>query len=196
MHRALRLLAAASAVSIAACDDPTELIATSAVVHDTLSVYALNDKDFTFPSALNIPELAVVRATGTFSFDIGFDIDQTGRVVLYPMALLASELANLPPGSLADLHPVGLQKVAVPFDELTRAPDTGYNPDSALVVLPSETIAVQVGAPRYCAFPFPQTIYAKLVVDSLQTATRRIFFRITVDPSCGFRSFLPGIPTD
>ena len=190
MHRALRLFAVVLVPTVAACDDPTDLIARSPTVHDTLSVYALSGTDLTFPSALNIPERTVLRATGTFNFDLGFDLDESGRILLYPMRLLSSDLA--------DVHQVGLQKVSTPFNDLALAPSSGYNFDSTLVVVPNETVAVQVAAPAYCGFPFPETVFAKLTVDSVNTTARRIHFRMTTGtiPNCGFRSFLPGIPTE
>jgi hypothetical protein len=35
-----------------------------------------------------------------------------------------------------------------------------------------------------------------LVVDSVHANEGLIFARATVDPNCGYRSFLPGIPTN
>jgi hypothetical protein len=196
MRRTLPLAALGLALPFAAaCDDPTDLTATRSVVSDTMLVYALSGTDFSFPAALLLFEPfgptgrpVVLRPSGAFDFDIGFDIDEAGQVVLYPMSLLATNLAQL--------HPVGLVRVPGAFPDLARAPASGYIFDEPFVVAPGEVIAVQAAAPRHCGFPFPETIYAKLAVQSVDAARRQIRFALTVDPACGFRSFLPGIPTN
>ena len=45
-------------------------------------------------------------------------------------------------------------------------------------------------------FSLASLMYAKIVVDSVNTTTRQIFFRATRNPNCGFRSFQPGVPKD
>jgi hypothetical protein len=35
-----------------------------------------------------------------------------------------------------------------------------------------------------------------MVIDSVRLTTRQLFLRITAEPNCGFRSFLPGVPRD
>jgi hypothetical protein len=196
MRRAVRPLALPIALSlVVACEDPTELTATASVVSDTVAVYALTGTDFSLPSAINFPEMAVVRTTGAFNFDVGFDIRSTGEIVLYPMTLLVAEPESpADPVVSAYIHPVGLQKVEGTFAELTRAPDAGYVFDEPLVVAVGDVVAVQVAALIYCGVPYPETIYAKLSVLEIEPDERRMRVAVTVDPSCGFRSFLPGIP--
>jgi hypothetical protein len=36
-----------------------------------------------------------------------------------------------------------------------------------------------------------QLVYAKLTVDSIDVATRRLFARTVFDPNCGYRSVVP-----
>jgi hypothetical protein len=192
MRRVLRSFAAALTLPLAAaCDDPTELTATASVISDTVAVYALSGTDFSLPSAVNFPEMAVVRTTGAFNFDVGFDINSAGEIVLYPMMLLAED-----PTGQSYIHPVGLQKVEGSFESLTRAPESGYEFEEPLVVAIDDVVAVQVAALIYCGFPYPETIYAKLSVIDVDPVERRMWVAVTVDPSCGFRSFLPGIPRD
>ena len=94
------------------------------------------------------------------------------------------------------VHPVGLLKVPEVFDAVTLAPRQGYVFNDSLTVDPGEVVVVQTTVPRYCGFPYPQQMYAKFVVDSVKAADRAVYFRLVVDPSCGFRSFLPGIPRE
>ena len=196
MRRALRSVVAALALPlVAACDDPTDLTATASVIADTVAVYALTGTDFSLPSAVNFPEMAVVRTTGAFNFDVGFDINPAGEIVLYPMPLLVDERTLIVNPSVY-IHPVGLQKVSGTFEQLTRAPADGYVFDEPLTVAVGEVVAVQIAALIYCGYPYPETIYAKLSVLDVDPDDRRLWVAVTVDPSCGFRSFLPGIPKD
>src|SRR5688572_1436709 len=127
MHRAFRLLIVITAVAAAAaCGDTRRLPALDSVFADTLIVYALTGTDVSYPTALNVAELAVVRATGVFNYELAFDIDAAGNAVIYPMELLVGE--DTP------FRRVGLQKLTVPFEELTRAPRTGYVYDAPTVL--------------------------------------------------------------
>jgi hypothetical protein len=47
-----------------------------------------------------------------------------------------------------------------------------------------------------CQFQTSQLVYAKLQIKAIAPVSRTIAFRITYDPNCGFRSFLPGVPTN
>jgi hypothetical protein len=46
-----------------------------------------------------------------------------------------------------------------------------------------------------CQFALNPNLYAKIVVDSVNLATRIIYLKMGLDPNCGFRSFATGIPT-
>lgn len=183
MRHALRLLSVAITSGVAAaCGDTQRLPAMGAVFSDTLMVYALSGTPVSYPTALNVQELAVVRATGVFDYEIAFDIDATGNAVLYPMELLVAEEAPV--------RRVGLQKLDVPFESLTSAPRTGYVYDQPLTLAAGESVAIEAAVP--CQYPYPQVVFAKLMVDSVSTAKRAIYFRAVSDPSCGFRSLVPG----
>jgi len=185
MRSSARLLLAVAALPcILACGEPRRLPAQFAVFGDTLTVYALTGTDINLPTALNVGALALVRATGVFNYELAFDINAAGDAVIYPVALLAAEEAGV--------RRVGLQKVTGTFEELTSAPREGYVYDKALVAAPGQVIAIEAGAA--CPYPYPQVIFAKLVVDTVKVAERAIVFHAVTDPSCGFRSFLPGIP--
>ena len=182
MRHAFRLLVITSAVATAACGETQRLPAMGPVFSDTLIVYALSGTDMSYPTALNIQELAVVRATGVFDYEIAFDIDAAGNAILYPMELLVAEEAPF--------RRVGLQKLDVAYESLTSAPRTGYVYESPTILAAGESVAIEASVP--CQYPYPQVIFGKLKVDSVSVAKRAIYFQAVTDPSCGFRSLVPG----
>jgi hypothetical protein len=180
-------IAAALIVAIVSCGDVTAPRASLPTFSDTASVYALNGAPPGAPTALYAFGESVVRADNTFRFDVAFDIDANGRVVLLPVRTVANGLATS--------HSVGLQAVSTAFDALTEAPKSGYRRDSTMTVSPGTTIVLESADPAACGTSFiASTIYAKLVVEDVDVVTRRMRTRFTVDPNCGFRSFVAGVP--
>ena len=177
-------MVAAGALAVSACDDPNDDILRQAVVADTLTVFALTGTPPSFPSGYNASFGAVTRADGDFNFDIAFDLDASNRVVLYPQRLVGVPFTGA--------KPVGLQRLPLPFDELTRAPNSGYNFDSTLVLVPGEGAVMQVQDLPACQLFFSTLLYTKLVIDSVDVGRRAIYFRAVHDPNCGFRSLVPG----
>jgi hypothetical protein len=181
-------LAIATAAALGACGDVTSLKADRETVTDTLSAYALNGTPPDFPSAFSLAADEVVRAAGQVDFDIAFDLDAQGQVVVYPLKMVKSALGSA--------RQVGLQKVAQPFDAVLRSPSTGFSVDSvAMTLAPGEVLLVKAQS-TYCSAALSPNLYAKIVVDSVRLATRRLYFRTVIDPNCGFRSFAPGVPKD
>jgi hypothetical protein len=181
------VLAATSAAFVAgACGDPVGLRATLATQTDTFVAFALTGTDPARPAAINTLFRSVVRVDNTFNFDVAFDLDPAGGVRLLPVTMI---------GGLATANRrVGIRKSEQPFDALTRAPGDGFTYDSATVVQPGEAVSVQVTNGDQCAFSLSPFIYSRIGIDSINPATRAIYFRATNDPNCGFRSFLPGVP--
>lgn len=180
-------LAAALSVATLACGDVTAPQAALPTFSDSASVYALNGAPSGAPTALYAFGESMVHADQTFRFDIAFDIDASGRAVLMPVRTVANGLATS--------HSVGLQAVSAAFDALEAAPKDGYRRDSTLTVNEGQTIVIESADPAACGTSFiASAIYAKVVVDEVDTKTRRIRTRFVVDPNCGFRSFAPGTP--
>lgn len=187
-RRALGVLLAAGAVFVAACDDPFAPRATTAVRTDTFSVFALSGTPVNVPTAFNVLFFTTVRVEPTYGFDFAFDIDQQERVLLIPVSKMG--------GVVTAGRRVGFQRPAVAFDEVMRAPAGGYHLDSTFVLGPREPVIVELIS-EACPFGVvSQFIYSKLEVLAINPADRRLTFRITYDPNCGFRSFLPGIPAN
>jgi hypothetical protein len=188
-------LAAATfaAATMLACGDPNAPEANFQNYADTLTLYALNGAPRGAPTAIRIITgvlgSAAVTTEASFDLDLAIDIDDQGRPRLYPVRAIASPILNR--------HQVGIRKETRAFDAIPDAPEDGYVLDSAQTVAVGEVVIIQSSDPGACATVFGGSVYAKMVVDSVRTATRQIFLRLTADPNCGFRSFvIPGPPTD
>lgn len=176
-----------------ACDDPFALEATTETVRDTLTAFAMSGTPPAFPSAFHAGSGAVVRIEPDIGFDVAFDINTDGSVRVIPARLISP--TKLVFGQLTSTHQVAVLTPTGPFDGVSIAPRAGYGIDSLLTVTPGETVVLRVESDR-CQFQLSQILYAKFVVDSVNTSTRQVFFRTVRNPNCGFRSFEPGIPKD
>lgn len=194
---ALRGLAVLT-LGAAACKggvDPFAPRASLETTLDTLVVYPLRNPQPLLPAALDLYGAAAVRpglrAGIVPNFDIAFDTDAQGRVLLYPARVIAS-----PPGGSPR---TGLQVVTTAFDALTSAPREGYRFDSLQVVSVGQTVAVEgqgVSASGLVCVSSTLPLRAKLVVDSVARATGAIHLRVRTNPNCGFRSLEAGLPKD
>lgn len=171
-------------VGAAACKDPNASATISPVAADTLTVWALTGTSPSFPSAYLASIGAVTRADGNFSFDVAFDIDATGKIVVYPQRLVGVPLSGP--------KPVGLQRITGTFESLERAPNSGYVFDSTFTVTPGQGLVMQVQSANECLAYFSSIRYTKFVVDSINTARREVYFRAVHDPNCGYRNLIPG----
>lgn len=188
-------LAAATfaAAMLLACGDPNAPRATLPNYADTLTLYALNGAPRGAPSAISIFTGAfggaAISAEASFNYDVAIDLDDQGRPRLYPVRTIASPVASR--------HQVGIRFDDRAFDDIPEAPDKDYVVDTAQTVAVGQVVLIQSTDPNACNSFFGGAIYAKIVIDSVHTASRQLFIRITADPNCGFRSFaIPGPPTD
>ncbi|HJP85797.1 MAG TPA: hypothetical protein VJ852_07395 [Gemmatimonadaceae bacterium] len=182
------IAAVLTAALMNACGDPTGLKASLLNSVDTLSVFALSGTPPNYPSGVAFLSRQPVHVDGFAQFDVAFDINADGNTVIYPVKLVVAS---------AGQRPVALQRVGLPFDQVTEAPKTGYESDSALVAMPGETIVVQSAhnaSADLCQFALNPNIYAKISVDSVNLSSRTIYFKMGLDPNCGFRSFAEGLP--
>jgi hypothetical protein len=192
--RALSLcVATAFAGGIAACDDPLGLQAGLGTLTDTFTIFALSGTQTSAPVGLSTTDRIAVRLTDNIAFDVAFDLDGSGSLTAYPVRLIVP--FRVISGFLQETHRVGIQKSATAFDQLTKAPSSGYNYDSVTVARPGETLVIEVQAAQ-CSFSFSPLLYTKIAIDSVFTTSRAIRIRTVHDPNCGFRSFQPGIPKD
>ena len=185
------LAAAAFAVmaTAAACGEFTSVPASLSVQSDSGMVYAINGAPPGAPTALHIYTGSRLAADASFFFDVAFDIDAAGNVLIMPQRVVASGLTTS--------HTVGLQAVGTDYSALDKAPKDGYRADTTLVTRIGQTVAIQTFDQNVCAVSLTgQQLYAKLVVREVNRANRTISLQYTVDPNCGFLSFAPGIPKE
>jgi hypothetical protein len=186
-RRLMLLLGATAALAASACDDPFAPKATSQVRTDSFVVYSVSQTPVNAPAAFNIVFFTTLRLEPTYGFDLVFDIDESGKVVLIPVRLVG--------GAVTSARSVGLQRITGSYEDVTRAPTSGYEYDSTLTLGIGEGALVELRT-ETCQFQTSQLVYAKLQIKAVDPVSRTIVFRITYDPNCGFRSFLPGVPTN
>jgi hypothetical protein len=176
-------------ISINACSDPNSLQATLPTSVDTLSVWALSGTPPSYPSGISIVARQAVPIDAGGAFDVALDINDNGQPVIYPLKLVVTPVGGT--------RPVGLQTVTGDFDSLLVAPKSGFEADTALILNFGQVVVVQATHSiqgDFCQFAISPDIYAKITVDSLNLASRILYFRMGVDPNCGFRSFAGGLP--
>ena len=181
--RSLAGFVAGVALIVAGCDDPTGFEATAPVATDTLSIFAISGTPPSYPSALDLLNVRPTRVEAGMQFDVAFDIDEEGNAVIYPASLV----------STAAPYRVGVRDTAIAFVDLARAPGGTYPFDEPVVLEPGEVAIVETQTP-ICQYALSPFFYSKIVVDSIDVDLRQLYLRVTIDPNCGFRSFLEGIP--
>jgi hypothetical protein len=181
------------AFAAAACGDPFAVKAPFQTVNDSFAISALTRTPGSARALWRIGEFRRYRldSIGT-QFDLGFDLDATGRIVVYP----ARTITIPPPGTIAAPPVVALQATTAAYASADRAPETGYITDTAVVITKGQTVFVRSNS-DFCASQSTggTLLYAKFIVDSVNPVTRELLVRTTIQPSCNFRSFATGIPT-
>jgi hypothetical protein len=187
--RLLRVAVVVLAVVTAACGDPTKPRATYASTLSSYTLYAITGAPVNAPTAINFLTGAA-RADARFNFDVGFDLDNSGRVLVYPVRAIAGALAG-------NLKRVGLQPLAGAFASIREVPASGYDTLAVQTVTPGKVLAVELLDYNTCYASFGgSTLYAKLVIDSVNATARRLYARAVVDLNCGYRQVVPdSIPT-
>src|SRR5687768_2552689 len=184
------LLVAVGAFAVIGCGDPTGTGARFSNRETFPFVFAINGSGQALPTALRVRTQAPIPVDPTFQFDLAFDLNATGdSVIIYTVRQIANELVSV--------HRVGLRTIDTPFDQVTRAPSSGFVLDSTLTVPVGRTVLVdvtEVGCQFESILGF--NIRAKMVVESIDPVNRKIFLHILTNPNCGFSSLQPGEPKD
>lgn len=175
-------------VAIAACDNPLNYASTVENGTQPFFVHALTGSPLAASTAISFPSRSVTRVDGTFNFDVAFDINAQGFVVLLPPELVGQD----PAGN----HPVGIVTNIGGYDAITAAPLSGYTVDSVTIVRQGQAVAVQAQDP-VCASSNPAApyLYGKIVIDSVDLAGRGIYGRAMIGGDCGYRQLVAGFPT-
>ncbi len=175
--------------ALAACSDDGRFPAQFDTATYSVEVGAINGTPLGEPAALSTIDRRAVRLDATYNFDVAFDIDDAGRPVVIPQGLVGT-----PAGAA---RPVGLQRLGTSFEDATMAPraTSGWLYDSTLTVVPGEIVGVQ-SRPSICDFDFDPYVYSKLRVDSVRPSIRRLYVTALTNPNCGYRSLVPGRPSN
>ena len=187
--RFTRVVVVALAVLAVACGAPTKPKATYANALSSYSLYAFTGAPVNAATAISFLGGAA-RADASFAFDVAFDLDASGRPIVYPVRAIASDLAG-------SVKRVGLQVVPGAFETVLQVPATGYDTLAARSVNVGDVIAVELLDLTSCIYSLGgQMLYAKLTVDSVNASARKLYARTVLDPNCGYRSVVPdSIPT-
>ena len=171
--------------SLGACGDALTAKATDQNVSQPFLLHALSGSQLPLATALFFPVRSVTRVDGSFAFDVAFDLNAQGDVVLYPVNMVGQN----PTGN----RRVGILKPGMLYDAVTEAPKTGYMVDTATVIKTGETAVVQAQETA-CSLSLTPYYYAKLVVDSVSLPARVIYGRVMINTNCGFRQLIAGLP--
>jgi hypothetical protein len=176
-----------AAAIVGACDGPSTTPGTTEDADQPFFVHALTGSALDGATAIAFPDRAVTRVDGTFSFDVAFDIDVNGNVVLLPPEMVGQN----PAGNRL----VGIIKGIGTYEDITSAPLTGYTVDSVTVIGRGQAVAVQAQEP-VCTTGNPAApyLYAKIVVDSIDLVGRGIYGRTMIGGDCGYRQLVAGFP--
>jgi hypothetical protein len=196
--RSTRVVAVAIAVLAIACGDITKPKASTPNLAVSYALTAFTGTPVNVPNAINFLG-GPTRADSRFAFDVALDLDQAGRVTVLPVRYVAGSLGNALQTQTTGvpLKRVGMQQVPGPFEALRQAPSAGYDTLAVQTITPGAVLAIELLDFSNCFTGFGgSTIYAKLTVDSIHAADRRIYTRTVVDPNCGYRGLVPdSIPT-
>jgi hypothetical protein len=189
MHERLSalLIAAGAIAALASCGDPTALEARLPNIEGEFFVHALNGSHPNTNNAIRVRSMSLVPADANNTFDISFDLTDTGTVRLITTRALLSE--NVP-----TTNRVGLRdSPALTFEQIVDPPTDLFIFDSVLVVPVGRVVLVDV-LDLSCASEaiLGLNIKAKIRIDSIVPAERRIHMRMVSNPNCGFRELVPG----
>lgn len=178
-------LLAVAAIALTACADPFKLKASYGNEPFVYSLYGISGSGpANAPAALDLVGRSAVRVDGNFNFDIAFDFDDTGKIVILPQKLVGTPISGL--------RTIALQRISGSYESVLLAPSKGWQLDSAVTLIPGEVLGVRMTSAS-CAYQLSSELYAKIVVDSVKPSGL-IFGRGVVNPNCGFKSFVEGIP--
>jgi hypothetical protein len=177
------------AIAVMSCGI-TDVPASLATDTESSTVYALNGAPLGAPTALHAYSGTFLSADADFLFDVAFDLDDSARIHVLPQRQVAS--------GLQATHTVSLATVTDTFEAVASVPrGLVFRADTGMIIQRNQVVIAQVTDATACGFSITgTTLFAKIVVQSVNRVDRTMQVKFTVDPNCGFRSFLPGIPKE
>ena len=189
------LAVAVAALTAVACKGFTDIPASLVTATESSTVYALNGAPLGAPTAIHAYAAdgtgsGFVPATADFLFDVAFDLDSLSQIHILPQRQVAS--------GLQPTHTVSLATVSDTFEAVTKVPDgLTFRPDTGMIIARNQVVIAQVQDATACSFSVTgTTLFAKIVVKSINRDDRTMSIKFTVDPNCGFKSFASGVPKD
>lgn len=181
-----------TAVAVAACGDSNSLL--SPAVYENIDrqygVYALTGSPSGLPAGYQFTTESLVRpqilANGSLNFDVAFDITTDGKALV----MSAKRVSPAPPAGVAS---IGFLQLTAVYDQVQKAPDKGYVNDTTAALTVGQAVYVRLSGSG-CVYGEP--FYAKLTIDSINVAERRLLVRSLVNRNCGYRSLTAGVPKD
>lgn len=171
----------------AGCDNTLALpLATVPNAVDTVTLHALQGTPINTASGFDVTRGLTARTDRQGeAFDIAFDIDSTGRALIFTTGALGLNVRS------------AIQTSDRAFGDIVIAPLEGYELDSALVVGVDSVFIVRSRPASFgCAFFLGQLPrYGKFHVLDLNLETRQITLENLVNLNCGYRGLEFGIPT-
>jgi hypothetical protein len=188
--RVSALLIAVGSLAVSSCDDPLANAPRLSNREAFPIAFTLNGTPVSAPTGLRVRAQNVFAIGPALDFDLAFDITPAGdSVIVYTVAAVANQLFPT--------HRVGLQTSTGTFDQITEAPRDGFVYDSTFRVAIGQTVLIDV-IETACTFEsiVGLNIRAKMVVDSVNTVTRKVFLHTLTNQNCGLRNLQPGEPRD
>lgn len=185
-RRATLALVAAFVMLVSACEDPNANKAAFTNADQPFVIAALTGSDVTAPAGLSLANRTVVRIDGIFDFDLAFDINGAGQVVVLPVGKVGTPLGGT--------RFLGLKRGGVSYDQLTEAPKSGYTGDSTMVITLGAGLAIQSQASN-CVYSLTPYTFAKITIDSVNPVKRMLYGRALINLNCGLRQLTPGLPS-
>lgn len=182
--RLAALVAAGTAMGSLGCGDSLGLPPAAFVnVIDTTTLFALQGTPIPSPSGFDMVARSTSRTDLGAPFDIAFDVDASGRPLVYPASVL---------GLVTE---AAVQITSDAFDRIERAPTGGYQADSALVVRTGLVFLARSRADGvFCGFLGRIPRFGKFRVLTLDADARTVTLEFLVNINCGYRALTPGIP--
>ncbi len=192
-RRARSILAViVTAVALVQCGGSDSLLSPANFenVDRQFDVWAITGSSSALPAGYQFTSESLVRpqvlGNGALNFDVAFDITSAGKVLVLPARVIV-------PSPPAGAPTIGFARQPGVYEQLQRATDKGYVSDSTITLAVGETVTIRL-LNSGCVYGEP--FYAKLTIDDVNVAERRLLMRTLVNRNCGYRSLVAGIPKD
>jgi hypothetical protein len=191
--RAFQFAGILACAPLVGCGDAFTLPpATQPIVEQQIILYALTGTSVNTPSAYSLTGLAEIRTDQSSDFDFAFQVGPDSAV---GVGSSGDTVAALIPRAWFGFAPDGgILPSNEPFAEMLLAPVSGYESEKPTVIV--EGFVGYVASRRQvCNFGLASPRYARMIVQELDLALRRVVIRLHVDPNCGYRGLGSGIPS-